>query len=155
MIGERIVFVVLLVAFIVVGASMAWVGVRGKNDIDAVEAQIAVEKSTWDDIQQERRDLQESIEKEKERIGEMSDVPQKVKKAQAVKSSLSLAKVEGLLQNKEHRVKQRLEHLEKEFESVKGRMISTLATLCGVEVVLLVGLILVRHRLNRTRELSA
>ncbi|UCH84881.1 MAG: hypothetical protein JSW50_04110 [Candidatus Latescibacterota bacterium] len=155
MLGRRIVFFLMLVAFVAVGAGAGWKTMGGMKTIRNIEAEIAKENATWDDIQQERRELQESIDNEKDRLSELPDSSQGMKNALAVKSSLSLAKVEGILQNKEHRVKKRLEHLNAEQAQARERLTGDLVKLGVVEIVLLAGLVVARQRMNRSRRLLA
>ena len=154
MTGKRIMFFVLLLAFVAGGVGIGWLSVRGMSELNELGAQIEKEQGLWDDLQAERRDLEATVESEKERLAELPDSLKTMTNAQAIKSSLSFAKQETIIETKEMRVKKRLEYLESEKNRVKGAMVRGSAKIGVVELVLLVGLIIAWRRLDSSRRLS-
>ena len=148
---KRVVFFVLLFAFIAGGVGIGWIGVRGKNALNDIQANLDKEHAISDEIQAERLNLEDTVSKEKERLEEMPDSTARMLGAQALKSSLSFAKAETVIDNKEYRVKKRLAFLETEKNLAKGKLYRDTAKLGAVEAILFVGLIVARRRLNRRR----
>jgi hypothetical protein len=154
MMVKRVVFFMLLFAFIAGGVGIGWIGVRGKNALNDIQVKIDKEHAIRDEIQTERRNLEDTVAEEKERLDELPDSMKTMLNAQAVKSSLSFAKAETVIETKEYRVKKRLDFLETEKNLVKGKLYRDTAKLGVVEAVLFIGLIVARRRLNSSRRLS-
>ncbi|MEJ2722333.1 MAG: hypothetical protein P8181_14530 [bacterium] len=148
MTGGRVLFGGLLLLFVAAGLATGWVAYRGSSELRTIQAKIDEQHAAWDDIQAERRKLEDMVASEKERIAELPDSLKKATNAQAMKSSMSFAKAETVIETNEMRVKKRLEFQENEKRRVGGVLARKLAVFGGVEVVLLVALLVVRRRLG-------
>ncbi|UCG52579.1 MAG: hypothetical protein JSW58_03245 [Candidatus Latescibacterota bacterium] len=141
----RTLFWVLLVLLVAGGAVIGVVTVRGMGAVEEIETSIREHRANLESVEKERAELSEAVRLERERLSEIPDSLAGTKSGAAMRSSMSFAKMETIIDGKEMRSRRSLEHLEKEKEQVKGRLISWNIKLGVIELVLLGALIGLRR----------
>ena len=138
----------MVIAALMIGsaAGMGTVAVKDMRRLDKVQASIREQESILREVDNGKKELAEKTEQAKREIAEIPDSLKALRGRRLMDQSFSLAKAEGILEQKETWAEKRLEHLEGERRAVKSHFVRWSLILGAAEFLLVGGIVVLAVR---------
>jgi hypothetical protein len=140
-----------IVALLLIGsaAGMGAVVVKDMRRLEKINASISEQRGVQLEVEKGKKELAGRTERTKRDLAEIPDSLKALRTRRLMDQSFSIAKAEGILEQKAIVAKKRLEYLEGEKQAVKNHFVRWSLILGAAEFLLVGGIVALALRKNR------